>query len=682
MQHLQAGHLPEAGDLFAQVCERDPRDAEAWSMLGTIHAQQARIAAARDCFAKAVSIRPDVAEYHYNLAKVLHSLNQSDEAVARYRKALELKPGLFQAYNNLGVVLLAQNKPDEAVEAFTNALAIKPDYPEIYNNLGKIAQDRGDAATAEAHYQKALRLKPNYTEAIYNLGLLNQQQGHSESAAENFKQALRLRPTTVEACINLGKALNDVGCFDDAAQAYQQALQLQPANPDAHSNLGSLYVDMGRIDDAIACFRHALMLDPHHLFALTNLVFSMHYVPLPNRQEHFDLHVRLGELIRSSVVKHATHDNTPDPDRHLRIGYVSGDFRTHPVAFFIEALLRDRDATAFEVICYANVSRPDGVTQQLKALADGWRDIRDMTDARVVELIVNDRIDILIDLSGHTTDNRLAVFAARPAPVQMTYLGYPNTTGIRAIDYRITDSVVDPPGDTDGYYTERLVRLTNAFFCYQPPMSAPDVQELPMSRNGYITFGSFNGLMKINNDVIALWSNVLNAIPGARLLLQARAFADPGCRARLLEQFARHGIEGARLEILGPMPLDAHLEMYHRVDVVLDTFPWGGHTTTCHALWMGVPVVAIESDCFVGRMGTTILSRIGLDTLVAKTVEEYGDIARRLAVDPEQTRALRATLRSRVAQSPLCDGPVFCRELESRFRDAWQRWCGQRIERA
>jgi protein O-GlcNAc transferase len=369
------------------------------------------------------------------------------------------------------------------------------------------------------------------------------------------------------------------------------------------------------------------------------------------------------------------HRNDRNPDRRLRIGYVSPDFRTHALAYFFEPILAAHDRGQFEIFAYAELEKPDETTARMRSCVSGWREIGRQNDAEVARQIQADGIDILVDLAGHTAQNRLGVFAYKPAPVQATYLGYINTSGLATMDYRITDAVADPPSEAR-QTTEELVRLPAGFCCYAPPAEAPTVNDLPLAGNGHITFGSPHNLNKLNDEVIGLWSEILRAIPTARLRIVRKTLRGRETRERLLGQFDRYGNFRDRIDLEWELlPFPRYFEMYHHFDVVLDTFPANGHTITCEALWMGVPVLTLLGGRYAGRMSGSVLQCLGLSEWAAATPEEYIGRAVQVADDPNQLGVLRAALRERMRCSPLCDSLTFTRNLESAYRQMWQRWC-------
>jgi predicted O-linked N-acetylglucosamine transferase (SPINDLY family) len=362
----------------------------------------------------------------------------------------------------------------------------------------------------------------------------------------------------------------------------------------------------------------------------------------------------------------------------LRIGYLSPDFCSHSVAFFVEPLLATHDRGSFEILCYANVTQPDQITEHLQRLGHTWRDIVRLRDEDVAVQIRQDHVDILVDLTGHTANNRLQVFARKPAPVQVAYLGYPNTRGFTAMDYWLSDAHADPPGQTERFYVEEIVRLPHGFNCYRPPAANPDVRALPARAVGHITFGSFNNAPKVNARVIALWARILNALPEARLIMKARQLVDSATKANFHRLFEQHGVTPERVEMISWVPSStAHLELYNRIDIGLDCFPYNGHTTTCEALWMGVPVITLAGLTHAGRVGVSLLSQVGLGELIADTPEVYAELAVALARDLVRLETLRHGLRDRVTQSPLTDASIITRSFEAAYRQMWRRWCAK-----
>jgi predicted O-linked N-acetylglucosamine transferase (SPINDLY family) len=450
---------------------------------------------------------------------------------------------------------------------------------------------------------------------------------------------------------------------------------------DAYLNLGNALKDQGKLDDAVASYRRVLTLRPNYAQAHSNLLFCLNYRAGITQEEIYNESLqwadRFGEGI--STADTLTYANSRRTDRRLRIGYVSPDFRVHSVAFFVEPVIRAHNRKRVEIFCYANVKKPDNVTRRLQAEADHWFSVLGMDHEAVAARIREDRIDILVDLAGHTSNNSLPVFAYKPSPVQVTWLGYPNTTGLETMDYRLTDAVADPEGEADRLHSEKLIRLEHGFLCYQPPASAPEAGSLPCREGGSITFGSFNNLTKVTPEVVKAWAGILHAVPDSRLLLKAKQFMDDETRERFREMFAREGITGERLEMHKKLPDPAdHLGLYSRVDIGLDPFPYNGTTTTCEALWMGVPVVTLLGARHAGRVGASIMHRVGLEELVAHSMDEYIELARALALDRKRLQEMRFSLRGRLHESELMNSGQFTNHLEDVYCQIWRKYCNSK----
>jgi predicted O-linked N-acetylglucosamine transferase (SPINDLY family) len=567
-----------------------------------------------------------------------HQAGRLQEAEASYRLALELNPNYAEALNNLGNVLYALGRAAEAEAQYRRTLELRPDAAVIHANLGKALAGIGQHEEAERSLRKALELQPDYAEAHNDLGKLLQQRGLLDAAECSYRRACLLKPELAAAQFNLGNLLFSFGLMDEAERSYRQALALDPGNVETHRNL----------------------------------VFMLNYVPGKHPAEIFAAHREFAHRF-APTIKVPPHANSPIPGRKLRVGYVSGDLRDHAVAFFIEPVLANHDRGAFEVFCYYNFPRPDAVTERLRSHADQWRDVIELNDESLAAMIRRDQIDILLDLSGHTIYNRLLMFSRKPAPVQATWLGYLNTTGLDAMDYRITDAHATPEGPLDGFHSEKLVRLPDSQWCYRPPDYCPDVSPPPNTANGRITFAAFANLSKIGEPTIELWSRLLARVPGSQLLVTSAILAS--VPDKYLERFVRHGIAAERVRILGFQQFRDYLTLHRSADVVLDTFPYSGGTTTCHALWMGVPVVTLAGESVTSRGGASLLHAVGLDEMVAQSPEQYLDIATALASDVRRLTTLRAEMRARMSASPLMDEARFTLNLEDAYRAMWRHWC-------
>jgi len=487
---------------------------------------------------------------------------------------------------------------------------------------------------------------------------------------------LELEPEQADALHLMGLMAHRLRDLNFAAEYFERSILARPGDAVFHNNLGSVLVDSGRAEEAAAVFRQALALDPGSSAARANLLFALALLPGERPEDTYAEHLAWAKIHAEPLRGQArAHGNSPDPERRLRIGYISADFRQHALSQFVEPVLARHARAAFEVFCYHGGSVVDEVTRRLMRHAEHWHNIAEMDDARAADLVRADEIDILVDVSGHTSGNRLPLFARKPAPLQVGFLGYLNTTGMKAMDYRISDRYADPPGASDRVHTETLLRLPRTLWCYQAPDDAPPVSALPAVRRGYVTFASFNNLAKLNPRVLALWAELLRQVPGSRLLVMA--VPDEGAAARLRRGLA--GIEPDRVATLGRLERKGYWQQFSEVDIALDPFPYAGGATTCDALWMGVPVVTLAGDYGFSRSGVTILANAGLKQLVAQTAGNYLDLARGLAGDLDQLVRLRAGLRAGLRLSPLMDAAAYMRDLESAYRRIWRDWCSGRI---
>ncbi len=673
----EQGSLDDAVAAFEQARALKPNLAETHYNLGNAHKAQGKLPEAITAYRQALKLNADFAEAHYNVGSVLKEQGKLTEAIACYQQALTLKPDFVEAHSNVGSILKEQGKLTEAIACYQRALTLKPDFAEAHYNLGNVLRAQARHTEAIAAFQRAVTFKPEFAEAYSNLGDVLRAQHQLPAAIAACRQALALRPDYAEAHNNLGIAFEVQSQLTEAFACYQQALALKPDFAEAHNNLGNALLRQGKLTEAIAAYRQALTLKPDYAQAHSNLLLGLHYGADSEPAQLLAEHQRWANQHAGPLAgTRRVHANAPGRERRLCIGYLSPDFRTHSVAFFVEPLLRAHDRAVFTVICYTNGVLRDAVTERLQGLADKWRNIAGLSDAQAAELIREDGVDILVDLAGHTADNRLLVFARKPAPVQVSYLGYPNTTGLSTMDYRLTDAWADPSGRADRFHTEELVRLQDGFLCYQPPPASPEVTPLPARTAGQVTFASFNNASKVNPEVIALWARILKALPAARLILKARQLGDAMAQQHITERFRQNGVAAARFEFLGKTPSIAeHLAMYKRVDIGLDPFPYNGTTTTCDALWMGVPVITLAGHAHAARVGVSLLSSVGHPELIAETPEAYVALAVHWAGDLERLQALRNGLREQMRHSPLTDASGFARRIEAAYRTMWRQWC-------
>ena len=598
----QAGRLREAETLYRQVLAADPDHADSLHGLGTLAHQAGRPDQAAELIARAIAARPSVAGFHCNLGKALVAMGRLDEAAASYGRALGLRPDDATAGASLANVRIGQ----------------------------------GRAGEAEVLFKAILGREPRHADSLHGLGMIAQSRGRRDDAIGLIARATEADPTVAVYHTNLGRALAELGRHGEAITAFRAAVALRPGEAANHVRVGNALLAQGQIEAALAAHETALALDPALPSAASNRLLCLNYSDR-SAAEIFAEHRRWG-LAQASLTQGPAPSRAPparvdrDPDRRLRIGYVSADFRHHPVASFLAPLLAHHDHERFEVWCFSDVARPEAVTERFRSLADRWVGIAGAPDAAVADRIRAAAIDILIDLAGHTSGGRLGVFAREPAPVQVTWLGYPSTTGLPTIDWRLVDAVTDPPGEADALASERLERLDGGFLCYEPPADAPDPGPPPSVAKGHVTFGSFNFASKLSDRCLDAWARVLAAVPGARLMLKGGFVADEGTRARVLSRLAAGGIGAERVDLLGWTASHAeHLALYGNLDIALDPFPYNGATTTCEALWMGAPVVTLAGGAHAGRVGASLLTRVGLEALIADDVEAYVAIAVGLA---------------------------------------------------
>jgi len=567
---LQAkGRLDEAIAAYRQAIRLKPDYAEAHNDLGNALKDKGQLDEAIASYRQAVRVRPDFAAAHSNLGNALQSKGQFDEAITSHRQAIRLKPDFADAHNNLGNVLTATGQLDEAVASYRQAIRLNADYAVAHSNLGSVLKDMGQLDEAIGACRQAIRLKPDLAEAHCNLGAALKDNGQLDEALASYRHAIRLKPDLAEAHYNAGIVLQRRERLDEAIAAYRQAIRLKPDLAEAHGNLGNALGAMGQLDEAVASYRQAICLSPDDAGLHSNLASTLHYHP------GYDARM-IHEEVRRWSQQHAEplkkfiqpHTNNRDPERRLRIGYVSTDFFDHASAFFLLPLFRHHDGRQVEVFCYALRANSDRVTQQMKDHVQHWRSAVGRPDAKVAAQVREDQIDILVDLKLHTGGNHLLIFAQKPAPVQVTWLGCPGTTGLDTMDYRLADPYLDPPGLDDAYYSERSIRLPDTFWCYDPLTNEPAVNAPPSLEKGFVTFGCLNNFCKINDAVLTMWARVLKAVFNSRLLLLA---PEGSSRQRVQDRLGREGISPERVEFVAKQSRSKYLNTYHRIDIGLDT---------------------------------------------------------------------------------------------------------------
>lgn len=640
--HFQARRFAEAAHLCRAIVEAQPAVHAAWRLRGLAAYSLGNLDEAAECLTRALELAPQEAEYHDNFGIIRAAQGRFEEAEHASRRALRMAPGLYQAAGNVGAALKAQRRLDEAETLFREVLAAAPDYVPALSNLGAVLAERGRAEEAEALCRRALERDPTYVEARVNLGLALHRQHRFVEAEACYRQSIG--PDAAHAVIldNLGTALLAQGRVAEARQEHLRALALRPDFAAAHS--------------------HALM--------------CLQYMPGVGEGDMAAAHA---EWNRAHAARWAAAPAPPshgDPERPLRLGLVSADFGQHPVGRFLVRVLENLDRGQCEVFCYSDRIGSDAITQRLRAASRHWYDSGSFSDAVLARQIAADHVDVLFDLAGHTAHNRLLVFARRPAPLQMSWIGYPGTTGLAAIDCLVADRFQVPDASLP-HYREQVLRLAQGSVCYDPPADAPEVGPLPALAAGHVTFGSFSNPAKINRSVITVWADILRQVAGSRLVMKYNGFDDQSTRARYLREFEQSGIEPGRVDLLGYSPPSEMPVEYGRIDIGLDPFPYSGGLTTCEALWMGVPVITCPGQTFAGRHATAHLACAGLEEFVAGDRAHYVRLAIELAATPERLARLRAGLRAQVARSPLCDGRRLADEFLSALRSVWRERSGR-----
>jgi len=678
------GRLDDAAASYRRALAIAPDYAEVHDNLGITLMKLGRLDDAVASYRRAVALKPDRADGHRHLGEALQEQGLLDAAAASYRRTLELRPDDVLTHNNLGTVLKECGDFEGAAASYRQALKINAGAPEVHSNLGNALKELGQFDAAIASFRRALEINPDLAVVHYNLGNAHQCVGKLHAAADSFRRAISIDPEYSDAHCNLGNALYGVGLLHDALACYRRALELDAAHLLAHNNLGVVLKDLGQSEAALASFREALRINPDFGMAQSNLLFSLNYRADQGAAAMLAEARRFGDMAARQARIFTAWSNSPDPDRRLRVGFVSGDLRNHAVGHFVEgalAALASAAAGQVEIFGYPTHFIADAVTERIRASCSGWHSAVALSDEKFARRIRDDGIDVLIDLSGHTEHNRLSVFAWKPAPVQATWVGYLATTGVAAIDYLIADSWTLPESQ-EANFTERIWRLPESYLCFTPPVAPTPVTPLPALTHGRITFGSFNNLTKINDDVVALWARVLQAVPDSQLFLKAKQFEGALVRQGIAERFAVHGIDAGRLILTSFVPMAEYLTPYQKVDIALDPFPYPGITTTVESLWMGVPVLTLAGTTFLSRQGTGLLMNAGLPEWIAAHADDFVVRAVARAGDREGLAALRSGLRERVLSSPIFDAPRFAGHLAAALRGMWQAWCRQQQERS
>jgi protein O-GlcNAc transferase len=710
MRHHRGGQLAEAESLYRQILTHAPRHSKATHLLGMLEAQNGRLDAGIELIRRAIALEPGVAAYHSNLCELLRKAGKLEEAIVQGRRAVAIGPDNLETHNNLGLALSDTRQFEEAVACFRRAAEIQPNSSAVQQNLGNALREAGRLSEANQCFDRAAKMKQTDADAFNKLGVSHAKQGRLDDAIASLRQSVELRPDSAEFNNNLGNALIEsrqlpeglkfvrkavelnpgiakahanlgavnamLGNHQEAIESYRRAIEILPDFAEMHSNIANSLREMGQIEEAITAYRKAIDLRPDMPALHSNLIFALQaswrHDAGTVRTEMLRFAERHERSLRSKWPPHA---NDPNPDRKLKIGFISADFLLHPLANCMIPLLGHLDRSKVDLFCYASVLQTDDVTNKLRRLSPNWRNVWGRSDDSLFEDIRNDGIDILVDLSLHTSGNRLMVVARKPAPVQATFLAYPGGSGLSAIDYRITDSYLDPPGQESDASVEKPYRLRHSFWCYEPLIDALEPGNLPALRSGYITFGCLNKFSKASPKAFELWAQILARVENSRLLL----LADPGThRQDVFDRFQKQGIDPGRIEFVSRQSIVAYMQMYRRIDIGLDPFPFCGGITTCDALWMGVPVVTLAGETPISRGGCSILSNAGLNDLIAENPQQYVEIAASLASDLNRLTEMRTSMRRRLEVSSLMNAKQYAADVEAAFREMWRAWCAGR----
>ena len=675
MALLNGGNAAAAAPMLRALLDASPDDVTLRTNLGVALHRLGDHIGAIECFRFVVARRPDLAIVQANLASLLGGTSDLSGAIEAMEAAIALEPNRPDWLAGLGDVRTRQGDEDRAIDAFNRALAIEPNHFAALAGRAALLYKRGRLEEAETDYRRIVQLAPATAAAWNALGLIAGARGQRDRALTCFRRAVAIEPDLAPALVNLGSALLGKHKVADALDALDQAIERDPNSAAAHLNRSVALLNQGRPRDAAAAAKRAYDLDPGNPSAMSNVLAALQYDPDRDGSTRTRIAKNWGD--RLAAVPHVVlPPRDRDPDRPLRIGYVSGDLRAHPVGLYLSAVLPHHDRTRFRIHCYANQQGGDAITQRLRAAADDWVEVGHLDDDALARHIASDGIDILIDMSGHTGGARLGAFARRAAPVQAAWIGYFATTGLPTMDWIIADERLVPPHEAD-QYSERPLYLPDTYVTFAVPDDVPPIGPVPMLANGHVTFGCCNNAAKIGPKVIALWARILSAIPTARLLLQTGAFGDAGTVDRFRRLFGAAAIEPGRIDFSGHAPRRDLLDTYNRIDIALDPFPFNGGITTVEALWMGVPVVTKKGDRYCGHHSESSLVSLGLSDLVAADEDGYVATALTLANDPARLAALRADMRDRFAGSTLGDNPRFVRDLEAALRRAWQDWCAK-----
>ena len=675
LEDHRAGRLNEAEGLYLEIINLDEAHTEAWHLSGAVALQQGRYLEAIEKIGRAIALFRSVARYHNNMSEALRALGRFDESLACSMRAIVLDPNSAEIHYNIGLAFREKGEADIAIACWQRSIALAPNYGDAFHRLAMALEEVGEFKDAISAWQGLLRCSPENIDAHNRLGNALTALGRRDEAVAHYQHIIE-QGDYAWAHHNLAFTLCDGGAVESAIVSWGRALELAPDFAEAHNGLGTAYLHCGFLEKAITCYLKAVEIKPAFLHSLSNVLVTMPLLGENTASMVFSEAKRIGRVFELPFAGgHARrHGNEPSPCRRLKIGYLTPSLTAHVLAPYIEPVLRAHRREAVEVYVYAHVSRPDSVTHLLMGLSDHWTFVHDMTDDDVERRIRSDGIDILIDPMGHWANNRLSVFARKPAPIQVSYLCQGATTGIEAMDYLIADSFLNEGGSAQNFATETVIELQSGFQITHYE-DEPIILPPPSEASGIVTFGSCNNPNKISTKTLELWAGVLNRIVLSRLLIKGPHLQHLDRSSRLLRQLEQLGISSDRVDICGVLPDNQHMDFYNRIDISLDTTPFTGGRTTLDSLWMGVPVISLIGPAVYGRYSYSHLCRIGHPELCARSSEDFAAIAVRLASDPARLRELRSTLRPAIKASSLFDADTHTRELEAAFRSMWGSWC-------
>ena len=668
LRKLQAG-LPH--NQAAQIETADPSQDQINALVELYHSGQ--LIKTEQACRELLQTYPQSLVVFNVLGVVLCGRGKLQEAVTSYDKAIRIKPDFAEAYTNRGNALKELGQLGEALRNYDKAIQINPDYAEAFSNRGATLKDLGQLEGAVASYDKAIQINPDYAEAYNNRGIALEQLGQLDEALQSYNKVIQLKPNSADAYTNRGSTLSKLGRLDGALRSHDQAIQFRPDCAEAFNNRGNTLKELGRLNEGMKNFSKAIQLKPDYAGAYSNFLLALNYTSNHSAFNRIAMARKFGEIVKKKAQSHSSPYQSPPMPGRLRVAFVSGDLRNHPIGYFLESILSSIDPSRIDVIAYPTTHTIDALSERIKPFFSKWKSIYAQKDEAAANLINADGVHVLIDLSGHTADNRLPVFAYKPAPVQVSWLGYFATTGLNEMDYLLGDPYVTPP-KYDNQFIEKVWRLPETRWCFTPPNVDIELSVLPALSHGYVTFGCFNNLIKVNDKVVELWAKMLDAIPNSRLLLKAKQFRDLVTRESVIQRFIAQGINSNRIMLEGPEDRQKYFAAYNRIDITLDPFPFTGGTTSIESLWMGVPLVTLAGGSLVSRQGVGVLMNAGLPDWIAADEEEYLAKAILFASDLDKLARLRTGLRSQVLASPLFDAPRFARNFENAFLEMWNQY--------